>query len=162
MLGSNQRPLPCEGRSITPWLFADVQKHLQNCAFYVTGSRACSPLFVWVGVLLVYTNFSATPALSYLCVVSRLLRYARRGRIQRRASPHGSPLGSVGCPNCIEHKLHCFIPAQATAPFEGATTGGRVVAACRYRGRCPTGCLSPVGSGARFPRGRVVCRRLRA
>src|SRR5215211_4969536 len=52
MLGSNQRPLPCEGRSITPWLFADVQKHLQNCAFYVTGSRACSPLFVWVGVLM--------------------------------------------------------------------------------------------------------------
>ena len=89
MLGSNQRPLPCEGRSVTPWLFADVQKYLQNCAFYVTRSRACSPLFVWVGVLLVYTNISATPALSHLCVVSSLLRHARRG-MQRRTSPHGA------------------------------------------------------------------------
>jgi hypothetical protein len=26
MLGSNQRPLPCEVRSITSWLFAGVQK----------------------------------------------------------------------------------------------------------------------------------------
>src|SRR5215212_3547552 len=34
MLGSNQRPLPCEGRSITSWLFAGVQNHLQNRRFY--------------------------------------------------------------------------------------------------------------------------------
>jgi hypothetical protein len=54
MLGSNQRPLPCESRSITSWLFAGVQKDLQNRAFVGRGIRVCSPLFVWVGVLLVY------------------------------------------------------------------------------------------------------------
>ncbi len=53
MLGSNQRPLPCEGRSITSWLFADVQKYLQINGFLRGTLRACSPLFVWVGVLLV-------------------------------------------------------------------------------------------------------------
>jgi hypothetical protein len=52
MLGSNQRPLPCEGRSITPWLFAAVQKYLQMRAFFSSGIRACSQLFVWVGVLI--------------------------------------------------------------------------------------------------------------
>jgi hypothetical protein len=56
MLGSNQRPLPCEGRSITLWLFATVQKYLQNSAFSLSRSRVCSPLFVWVGVLLVYIS----------------------------------------------------------------------------------------------------------
>ena len=52
MLGSNQRPLPCEGRSITPWLFATVQKYLQTGTFSLSMSRGCSPLFVWVGVLI--------------------------------------------------------------------------------------------------------------
>ena len=56
MLGSNQHPLPCEGRSITSWLFATVQKFLQNRLFASGSIRDCSPLFVWVGVLLVYTN----------------------------------------------------------------------------------------------------------
>jgi hypothetical protein len=53
MLGSNQRPLPCEVRSILSWLFAAVQKFLQISIFSLTGYRECSPLFVWVGVLLV-------------------------------------------------------------------------------------------------------------
>jgi hypothetical protein len=53
MLGSNQRPLPCEGRSITSWLFAGVQKYLQMSMSFLTSCRPCSPLFVWVGVLLV-------------------------------------------------------------------------------------------------------------
>jgi hypothetical protein len=52
MLGSNQRSLPCEGKSITPWLFAAVQKYLQMRAFLSSGIRACSQLFVWVGVLI--------------------------------------------------------------------------------------------------------------
>ncbi len=52
MLGSNQRPLPCEGRSITPWSFATVQKYLQTGTFSPSMSRSCSPLFVWVGVLI--------------------------------------------------------------------------------------------------------------
>jgi hypothetical protein len=33
MLGLNQRPLPCEGRSITSWLFATASKYLQTSAF---------------------------------------------------------------------------------------------------------------------------------
>jgi hypothetical protein len=74
MLGSNQRPLPCEGRSITSWSFATVQKHLQTGTFSVNMSRVCSPLFVWVGVLLVYFSLTATPTLSHLRVESGLLR----------------------------------------------------------------------------------------
>ncbi len=77
MLGSNQRPLPCEGRSITSWLFATVQKYLQTGTFILSDCRHCSQLFAWVGVLLVYISLTATPALSHLCVVSSLLRYAR-------------------------------------------------------------------------------------
>ena len=50
MLGSNQRPLPCEDKSITLWLFAGVQKYLRN-------SNVCPssllPLFALVGVLVV-------------------------------------------------------------------------------------------------------------
>ena len=53
MLGSNQRPLPCEVRSILSWLFAAVQKLLQISGFLSGTLRACSPMFVWVGVLLV-------------------------------------------------------------------------------------------------------------
>jgi len=53
MLVSNQRPLPCEGEGMTLWLFASVQKHLQNTMFSLSVPRLCSPLFVWVGVLLV-------------------------------------------------------------------------------------------------------------
>jgi hypothetical protein len=33
MLGWNQRPLPCECRLLTSWLFAGVQKYLQNPSF---------------------------------------------------------------------------------------------------------------------------------
>jgi hypothetical protein len=50
---------------------------------FVSGSiHVCSPLFVWVGVLLVYMSLTSTPALSHLCVVCNMLRYARR-RIPR-------------------------------------------------------------------------------
>jgi hypothetical protein len=66
MLGSNQRPLPCEGRTITSWLFAVVQKCLQIGAFPVRMSRVCSPLFVRVGVQLVYTGFNAILRLVHL------------------------------------------------------------------------------------------------
>jgi hypothetical protein len=56
MLGSNQRPLPCESRSITSWLFVVVQKHLQISIFSLADHRGCSLLFAWVGVLLVYQD----------------------------------------------------------------------------------------------------------
>ena len=52
MLGSNQRPLPCEGRFITSWLFAGVRKYLQISIFFLRSCRLCSSLFVWVGVLI--------------------------------------------------------------------------------------------------------------
>jgi hypothetical protein len=52
MLGSNQRPLPCEGGSITSCLFVDVQKYLQNSVFDSRNICRCLPLFVWVGVLI--------------------------------------------------------------------------------------------------------------
>jgi hypothetical protein len=61
MLGSNQRPLPCEGRSITSWLFAGVQNYLQNRPFVSGSIHVCSPLFVWVGVLLVYMSLTGPP-----------------------------------------------------------------------------------------------------
>ena len=67
MLGSNQRPLPCEGRSITSWLFAGVHKYLQDAVFSSRRVRVCSLLFAWVGVLLVYMSLIATPVLSRLC-----------------------------------------------------------------------------------------------
>jgi hypothetical protein len=53
-LGSDQRPLPCEGRSMPSRRFATVQKYLQNSRFVVESIRGCSPFFVWVDVLLVY------------------------------------------------------------------------------------------------------------
>jgi len=53
MLESNQRPLPCEGRSMMSWLFTTVQNFLQISTFLLAGFCECSPLFVWVGVLLV-------------------------------------------------------------------------------------------------------------
>ena len=56
MLGSNQRPLPCEVRSVMSWLFAAVQKYLQISIFFLRSCRPCSSLFAWVGVLLVYRN----------------------------------------------------------------------------------------------------------
>jgi hypothetical protein len=56
MLGSNQRPLPCEVRSMMSPTFAGVQKVLQNRAFTSRSIRVCLPPFAWVGVLLVYTD----------------------------------------------------------------------------------------------------------
>jgi hypothetical protein len=61
MLGSNQRPLPCEGRSIRSWSFMTVQKYLQNRVLPSGSIRVYSPLFAWVGVLLVYTSLTVTP-----------------------------------------------------------------------------------------------------
>ena len=52
MLGSNQRPLPCEGGAIIPCLFADVRKPLQNNKFFLISFRLCSLLFEWGGVLI--------------------------------------------------------------------------------------------------------------
>jgi len=54
MLGSNQRPLPCEGRVMMPRFSTIVHKYLQNSKFFLNACCACSPLFAWVGVLLVY------------------------------------------------------------------------------------------------------------
>ena len=65
MLGSNQRPLPCEDRYITSCLFAGVPKYLQNGVVDSSNICGCSQLFVWIGVLLVYTNTAPTLSTSY-------------------------------------------------------------------------------------------------
>jgi hypothetical protein len=54
MLGTNQRPLPREYRSMTSWLFAVVQITCKTTNVFLSTRRGCSPLFAWVGVLLVY------------------------------------------------------------------------------------------------------------
>ena len=89
MLGSNQRPLPCESRSITSWLFVTVQKYLQISISLHIFCRPCSSLFAWVGVLLVYMNLAATPTLLHLCMVASLLRYTPRV-MQQWVSLHGA------------------------------------------------------------------------
>jgi hypothetical protein len=42
-------------------LFAAVQKLLQISILSLRGYRECSPLFVWVGVLLVYMSLTGPP-----------------------------------------------------------------------------------------------------
>src|SRR5215210_8516217 len=51
MLGSNQRPLPCDVSCITSWLFAAVQNWPRNSDLFFLARHACSLLFAWVGVL---------------------------------------------------------------------------------------------------------------
>ena len=58
MLGSNQRPLPCEGSNTMSWLFAVVQKMLQISIFSLTSCRGCSLLFTWVAARLLHTGGS--------------------------------------------------------------------------------------------------------
>ena len=70
MLRSNQHPLLCKVRSIMSWLFAGVQKVLQNGIFAFGGIRVRSSLFVWVGVLLVYTDLGMLT--TKLCKTSAL------------------------------------------------------------------------------------------
>src|SRR5919112_5988024 len=52
------------------WLFVGVQKLLQISIFSLAGYRECSQLFVWVGVLLVYTNLGMLT--TNLCKTSAL------------------------------------------------------------------------------------------
>src|SRR5215204_277138 len=56
MLGSNQRPLPCEGRALGSQLFADVQKLLQIDESCAERTRANLPVSACTGVLLVYSQ----------------------------------------------------------------------------------------------------------
>jgi hypothetical protein len=57
----NQRPRLCESRSIISLLFAGGQKFLQTSLFLLERYRSCSPLFAWVGVLLVEIDASFCP-----------------------------------------------------------------------------------------------------
>jgi hypothetical protein len=56
MLGSNQRPLPCEGRSSRSQLFASVQKLLQIGKLVGGHTPANLPELPCTGVLLVYQH----------------------------------------------------------------------------------------------------------
>jgi hypothetical protein len=54
MLDLNQRPPPCKGELVISQTFAVVQISLQTEVFPLLGHCCRSPLFVWVGVLMVY------------------------------------------------------------------------------------------------------------
>ena len=56
MLGSNQRPLPCEGRSLCSQLFASVQKLLQTGKLVGDQTPTNLPELLCTGVLLVYQH----------------------------------------------------------------------------------------------------------
>jgi hypothetical protein len=47
MLGSNQRPLSCEGSTTISWLFAVVRNYLEISTFTLTTHRMCASLFAW-------------------------------------------------------------------------------------------------------------------
>jgi hypothetical protein len=89
MLGSNQRPLPCEVRSVLSWLFAAVQKYLQISIFFLRSCRPCSSLFAWVGVLLVYRNLG---------------KLAPTGGFMEIAPPPPSPFAR-GIDNCLRIRV---------------------------------------------------------
>jgi hypothetical protein len=55
-------------------LFAGVQKYLQVNGFLSDPLRACSPLFVWVGVLLVYMSLSKVSRLSHSNTIPNRLK----------------------------------------------------------------------------------------
>jgi MFS family permease len=50
---SNQRPLTCEVGALSSWMFASVQKYVQDCGFASGSIRGYSRSFAWIGVLLV-------------------------------------------------------------------------------------------------------------
>jgi hypothetical protein len=88
MLGSNQRPLPCEGRFKMSQLFANVHKVLQTRIFSLLRHRGCSPLFAWVGVLI---GVRAGSAFSAVKKFSESQKLTGRGTI----TPAQSCLGYV-------------------------------------------------------------------
>src|SRR5215212_265951 len=59
-------------------------------------------------------GFSKLPPPLFLCSFTNV------GEVGSVLGRSYASLGSGVCPNCIEHKLHCFFPAQAAAPFERA------------------------------------------
>jgi hypothetical protein len=54
MLDLNQRPPPCKEELVISQTFVVVQISLQTEVFSLLDRCCRSPLFVWVGVLLVY------------------------------------------------------------------------------------------------------------
>ena len=70
MLGSDQRPLPCEGGGIMPCLFAVVEKCLQISISSLMSHRRRPPLFAWgsvlISVLLVSSLLVSQP--THLCL----------------------------------------------------------------------------------------------
>jgi hypothetical protein len=84
-----------------PWMFAAVQKYLQNDRFFLSTRRACSLLFVCVGLLLVHLVYQGQPSPVHMethslrlsaKVVSRQERYAQPFR---RALPADLSSGGV-------------------------------------------------------------------
>ena len=73
MLGSNQRPLPCEGSTTMSWLFTGVQKLLQISIFSLLSCCGCSPLFAWVVARLLHADPIASAEPSYRHIYPILL-----------------------------------------------------------------------------------------
>jgi hypothetical protein len=78
MLGSNQRPPPCKGKSIMPQTFVVVQIFLQTDVFPLLNRCCCSALFMWIGVLTVYKILVVTSMLSHFCMNYSPFRGARQ------------------------------------------------------------------------------------
>jgi hypothetical protein len=55
MLGSNQRPLPCEGSAIVFWSFLEFPKCLQITVFLYFHFSLHFRIFVWVAAHRVYS-----------------------------------------------------------------------------------------------------------
>jgi hypothetical protein len=63
-LDSNQGPLPYQGESVMSQTFAVVKISLQTGVFALPNRHSRSQLFVWVGVLMVYTLLAGASPLT--------------------------------------------------------------------------------------------------
>jgi hypothetical protein len=61
MLGSNQRPLPCEGSTIVCWRFMELAKFLQIAVFLRRSSSQCFRRFTRVAARLLHKGLGGTP-----------------------------------------------------------------------------------------------------
>ena len=95
MLGSNQRPLPCECGSSCSYLFANVQKPLRISKLDRRCTQTNFPVFTCIGVLLVYQQ-----------VCSR----GRETSVSQAANDAAVRSDTKGGPSaCIKSKGHCIL-----------------------------------------------------
>ena len=93
MLDLNQRPPPCKGEVIVSQTFVIVQIFLQTDVFSLLNRSYCSPLFVWVGVLLVYLMCAATSVAQRLGLPRRMVTILEGESLIHDATAIGNVLG---------------------------------------------------------------------